>query len=233
MNFMKCVRVPSCRYITLQPTNRAPWSAIALIVRSSLVARRGEARNDRRHQHAGVDARVDELADRAQPLQRMRRSRLEDPPRVLVHRRHAHADRAAGGVESASSSTSRSRTTIGPFRDQADRRSRRARAPRSRRASACSALRLAGSGSVAVPKATCSRVHDGRSSSRAQHVDEVPLDQNHRRELVVRVHLELHVIAAGEAVVAAVRAAAVGVERPLERHALRRGSAPTGRSTSW
>ena len=37
MNFMKCVRVPSCRYITLQPTKRAPWSAIALIVRSSLV----------------------------------------------------------------------------------------------------------------------------------------------------------------------------------------------------
>ena len=35
MNFMKCVRVPSCRYITLQPTKRAPWSAMALIVRSS------------------------------------------------------------------------------------------------------------------------------------------------------------------------------------------------------
>ena len=35
MNFMKCVRVPSCRYITLQPTKRAPWSAIAFTVRSS------------------------------------------------------------------------------------------------------------------------------------------------------------------------------------------------------
>ena len=58
-NFMKWSRVPSCRYITLQPTKRAPWSAIALIVRSSLRARRGEAGHDRRHQHAGVDAGVD------------------------------------------------------------------------------------------------------------------------------------------------------------------------------
>ena len=46
------------------------------------------------------------------------------------------------------------------------------------------------------------------------------LDENHRRELVVGVHLELHVIAAGEAVVAAVRAAAVRIQRPVERHAL-------------
>ncbi len=37
MKFMKCARVPSCRYITLQPTNRAPWSAIDLMVRSSFV----------------------------------------------------------------------------------------------------------------------------------------------------------------------------------------------------
>ena len=35
MNFMKCVRVPSCRYMTLHPTKRAPWSAMALIVRST------------------------------------------------------------------------------------------------------------------------------------------------------------------------------------------------------
>ena len=32
---MKCDRVPSCRYITLQPTKRAPWSAIDFTVRSS------------------------------------------------------------------------------------------------------------------------------------------------------------------------------------------------------
>ena len=71
-----------------------------------------------------------------------------------------------------------------------------------------------------MPNATCSRVHDGRSSSRVEHLDEVVLHENHRRELVVGVHLELRVIAAREAVVAAVRAAAIGVERPVERHPL-------------
>ena len=110
---MKCVRVPSCRYITLQPTNRAPWSAIALTVRSSL--RRDErSRDDRRHEHAGVDAGVDQLAHGAQPLQRMRGARLEGAPRVLVDRRHAHVDRAARGAR-VLGRTSRSRTTIGPF----------------------------------------------------------------------------------------------------------------------
>ena len=44
------------------------------------------------------------------------------------------------------------------------------------------------------------------------------------------VHFELHVVAAGEAVVAAVRAAAIRVQGPLERHPLDRGSAPSGRS---
>ena len=33
---MKCVRVPSSRNMTLVPQKRAPWSAIALTVRSSL-----------------------------------------------------------------------------------------------------------------------------------------------------------------------------------------------------
>jgi hypothetical protein len=42
-----------------------------------------------------------------------------------------------------------------------------------------------------------------------QHVHEVLLHQDHRRELIVGIHLELHVIAAREAVVAAVRAAAI------------------------
>jgi hypothetical protein len=52
-----------------------------------------------------------------------------------------------------------------------------------------------------------------------QDLDEVRFDEDHRRELVVGIHFELDVIAAGEAVVAAVGAAAIGIERPLERHA--------------
>ena len=56
----------------------------------------------------------------------------------------------------------------------------------------------------------------------AQHLDEVRLDEDDRRELVVRAQLELRVVAARVAVVAAVRAAAVRIEGPLEGHALDR-----------
>ena len=216
MNFMKCVRVPSCRYMTLQPTKRAPWSAMALIVRSSLVARRGEAGNDRRHQHAGVDACVDQLADRAQPLQRMRGARLEGPPGVFVDGRHAHVDGARRGARQ-SRSTSRSRTTIGPL-------VMRPIGVRARASASIDAARQ-----LVVPFDRLVRIggraerdvlaRPRRSVELArQHVDEVRLHQDDRRELVVGVHLELHVIAAREAVMAAVRAPAVRIERPLERH---------------
>jgi hypothetical protein len=53
-----------------------------------------------------------------------------------------------------------------------------------------------------------------------QDFHEVPLDQDDRGELVVRVHLELHVVPPREAVMAAVRTAAIGIQRPLERHSL-------------
>jgi hypothetical protein len=53
-----------------------------------------------------------------------------------------------------------------------------------------------------------------------QHLYDVVLDQNHRRELVVRIHFELHVIPACETVVASVGAPAVRVQRPAEGHAL-------------
>ena len=54
----------------------------------------------------------------------------------------------------------------------------------------------------------------------AQHLDEVRLDEDHRRKLVSDAELELRLVAAREAVVARVRAAAVRVQRPLERHPL-------------
>jgi hypothetical protein len=54
----------------------------------------------------------------------------------------------------------------------------------------------------------------------SQHLDEVRLHEDHRGELVVRAELELRVVAACVAVVAGVRAAAIGIERPLEGHAL-------------
>ena len=62
----------------------------------------------------------------------------------------------------------------------------------------------------------------------AEHFDEVRLHEDDRRELVVRAELELRVVAARVAVVAAVRAAAIRIQRPLERHpldAVQRGAA--------
>jgi hypothetical protein len=53
-----------------------------------------------------------------------------------------------------------------------------------------------------------------------QHLDDVGLDQDHRRELVVGIHLELLVVLARVAVVAAMGAAAVGVQGPVEGHAV-------------
>ena len=56
-----------------------------------------------------------------------------------------------------------------------------------------------------------------------QHLEEVDLDEDRRREVVARTELELGLVAAREAVVAGVGAAAIRVERPVERHSLRRG----------
>ena len=97
-----------------------------------------------------------------------------------------------------------------------------------RRASACSGPRSADSS-----RSPCRRRRSRPStracrSSRAQHLDEVRLHEDDRRELVVRAQLELRVVAARVAVVAAVRAAAIRIQRPLERHPLDRGSAPSG-----
>ena len=54
-----------------------------------------------------------------------------------------------------------------------------------------------------------------------EDLDEVRLDENHRRELIAGIEFEVGLVLAREAVLAAMRAAAVGIERPLhERHAL-------------
>ena len=221
MNFMKCVRVPSCRYITLQPTKRAPWSAIALIVRSSFERDEEKPGTIGRHQHAGVDAGVDELADGAQPLQRVRGARFERPPRVLVDGRHAHVDRAAGGARQVAEHVAIA-DDHRSLRDEADRRSSaRQRLERAARQPVVPFDRLIRIGRRAEGD-VLARPRRPIELAR-EHLDEVALHENHRRELVVGVHLELHVVAAREAVVAAVRAAAIRIERPVERHALRRG----------
>lgn len=55
-----------------------------------------------------------------------------------------------------------------------------------------------------------------------EDLDEVDFDEDDGGELIVGVQLELRLVPAGETVVAPVRAAPVGVERPAERHSLDR-----------
>ena len=62
--------------------------------------------------------------------------------------------------------------------------------------------------------------NDGSIQLPLEDLHEVALHENHRRELVVGVHLELHVISTREAIVAAVCAAPIGIEGPVEWHAL-------------
>jgi hypothetical protein len=181
-----------------------------------LLARGRKPRNDRGHQHACVDAGIHELADGAQPLKGVRGARLEDPPGLVVDGRHAHAHPGAGrpGHVHQHIAVADDHRTL---RDQADGRS-----------SARQCLEAAASEPVMAfdRLVRIGRRAKGDELARprrpielpAQHVHHVALDENDRRELVVGVHLELHVIPAREAVMATVGAAAVRVECPVERH---------------
>ena len=73
-------------------------------------------------------------------------------------------------------------------------------------------------GSVLVPIATCSRRHFGGRNLLAQHAPDVDLDHDLGVEVVTGVEIQVGVGVPGEAVDAAVGAAAVRVDRPAERH---------------
>ena len=111
---MKCVRVPSSRNMTLQPTKRAPWSAIALTVRSSF------ARDDENPGTIGF-IRTPALMP-ASTSSRTARSRCSGG--AVPGSSSSHACSSTVGTlmytvqvvtREISRSKSRSRTTIGPF----------------------------------------------------------------------------------------------------------------------
>ena len=141
-------------------------------------------------------------------------------PRLLVDGRHAQVHRAPGPLAHA--------RRAGPRRARPSGLSspgRPACAPRAALrailASACSALRSADRdrSPCRPPPARASRT---AYRAPAQDLDQVGLDEDDRREVIVGPELELRLVAAREAVVAGVRAAAVRVQRPVERHALHR-----------
>ena len=179
---------------------------------------RRETRYDRGHEDTGVDARIHQLAHRTQALQGMRRARLERPPRIFVHRGHADAHRARCRLRHFQQRVpvAHDHRTLG---HQADRRPAGGeREQRSTRQPVVSFDRLIRIGRGAE----CDELAaPGRSIELTrQHVGEVRLHQDDRRELITHAQLELGVIAAGEAVVATVGASAVRIERPVEGHAL-------------
>ncbi len=177
---------------------------------------RCEARNDRRHQHAGVDPGIDELAHGTQPLERVGRAGLEPAPAFLVDRRHAEIDAALGSCTEIGEHVpvAQNHRALG---DNADRRGGFGEALDRAAGEPIRALdrlvRIGGGAErdlLAPPGRAMQLV--------AQPRHEVGLDEDQRRELIVGVELELRLVAAREAVVTAVGAAAIGVERPLERH---------------
>ena len=117
----------------------------------------------------------------------------------------------------ASTSTSTSRTIIGPrvmiengFAAPAST-SRHARVSRYRPSAGWY-------GSVAAPIATCSNGHDGRASSAPQHLGDVHLHADRPAVAVVEGPVGAVLERADVAEGAAVDAPRVGVERPVERH---------------
>ena len=162
---MKCVRVPSSQIHDVAADEARAVIGDCLDRPFELGARRGEAGDDRVHQHAGVDARVDQLADRAQPLQRVRRARFEPLPRLLVDGRHAHVHRARRDLRQRDEhvAVADDHRALG---HEAHRVARAQRAPRSRGGSACSALRSADSSRSRCRRRRTRRVQDGFASSR-------------------------------------------------------------------
>ena len=73
-------------------------------------------------------------------------------------------------------------------------------------------------GSVLVPSATCSRFQDGRINSARSDLRRVDLDDDLALEVPAGVEVQVGVGGPSKAVSAGMRAAAIRVDRPAERH---------------
>lgn len=180
---------------------------------------RREARHDRRHEHAAVNAGINQLVYGAQPLCWMRHARFESFPRLLVDRRNADVHTATGARRQVLQHVPVAHDHRA-FRHDADRRGGITQGfERAARQFVCALDRLVGVGRGAE----ADRLPGPRRlvEFAAQHGDEVGLDENDRGEVIARIEFEVRLVPAREAVVASVRAAAIRIQRPLEeRHAL-------------
>ena len=212
----KCSRTPGRRCSsTRRHRHRAGLDARR---RRPLELRRavGQAREDRRHQHAARDAGLVELRHGPQPLLRVRRAGLGGPPDVLVERAdrevHPHVGarrRLRQQVEVAQDERrlgeDRERVAgLGEHLDDAAGQPVLALAPLVR-------VGVGAHGDV-VARATAPGASSARSRSTRVDLHHDPLV-----EVVADVEAEVLVGRPGEAVGAGVAAAPVGVDREAER----------------
>ena len=111
---MKWARVPSSRCMTLQPTKRAPWSAMALMVRSSF------ERDDENPGTIGaINTPTLRPASASSRTARRRWSGCAVPGSRVRHASSSTVGTLMQTVQRATfdnaASTSRSRTTMGPL----------------------------------------------------------------------------------------------------------------------
>jgi hypothetical protein len=151
-------------------------------------------------------------------LQRVSRARLERRPRCLVHRRDAQIDRGSGGLAHVGEDVPVA-DDHRSLRDQADGRAaavqRFERTARQLVVAFDWLVRIRRSADrhlLADPRVMVELIF--------QDLDQVRLHEDDRRELVPWPELELRLVAPGETVVAGVRTAAIGVQRPVEGHPL-------------
>ena len=157
--------------------------------------------------------------ERAQPLARRRGARLGRPPDVVVDGRHRERDRDVG-ARAASASSVGVADDQRAARDDRERVRRRA-APRCTRGSAGSGPRRAGTGrSRRRSRSRSPRPARRARARRAQALGDVHLDPDRRAVAVVGRPVGALLERADVTERAAVDAAHVRVERPVERHAL-------------
>jgi hypothetical protein len=147
-------------------------------------------------------------------------ARFQGAPRRFIHRRHAHVDRAPVAPANLGEHVGVA-DDHRPFGDQTDWRAAGEQGlQRPPGELVMSFDRLIGIGR----RADGDLLADPRRSVQlaAKHVDQVDLHEDDGREVVVRAELELRLVPPREAVVAGVRAPAIRVQRPAERHALDR-----------
>ena len=198
---------------------QAPASRAAATTRSSWLGWSERPGQERRHADRGAHAGLDERAERAQPLARRRGARLGRAPDVVVERRHRERHRDVGAARGLGEQLGVADDQRAA-RDDRERLARRRAAPRGTRASAGSGPRPAGTGR-SPRRSRSARPSSSAARARARSTSATfDLDADRRAVAVVGRPVGPLLERPDVTERAAVHAAHVRVQRPVERHAL-------------